>query len=226
MFMIEHGQDLGGPESYLRHLALVLHSLHEEDRLWLIEHVDASTKNTVDQYLRELADLGIPRDSNLVNEWLNEYQQSTSEKNEFEGDETTRFVNCQNAALMFSLLKDEPIPCLVATLKLRNWRWESEFIGLFDLLARRELQTSLAASRQISSADASVSKKFNESLLRHLVTAIEHTATGFEAEKKTKSLSNRFVAAPMTISRTSRSPKWINKMKNVFSPRESSNKLY
>ena len=131
--------------THLREAALALHALEPTDRAWLVERLTPPQRRAVEPLLDELAELGIPADSRLVDEALRHSARNA-----------VRSPHQRIAALQppqaAQLLSEEPAHFVACVLGLSAWPWAAGFIEGLDASARRRLQAAMHDAPSSSAA--------------------------------------------------------------------------
>ncbi|MFL6676173.1 MAG: hypothetical protein ACJ8LG_23125 [Massilia sp.] len=139
------------PANPTRRSALVLHALCRSDREWILQRLPVLKQETLRGLLRELAELGIPSDPELLKPF-----EATPRATEPGGTAVTgREIGqvrplCSTVARLEPehvalVLGDEPSPLIAAFVQLYDWPWRDAFIQHLGPLRRKQVLDLLAA---------------------------------------------------------------------------------
>jgi hypothetical protein len=139
----------------IRRAALVLHTLQESDRDWLLTQFDADEKRLLLELLSELNSLGIPADKALLEQTIADVSQRSStfdsgkepfsaiDADTLEGAEERRkrdVLDDVHPGKMAHMLKDEPIELVARFMAFHTWSWRETTLELLGPLKRSQLQ--------------------------------------------------------------------------------------
>lgn len=152
----------------LQKIALMVHSLHPEDRHWLMRKLGDEQTGLLKPMLDELAMLGIPSDKQMIESFFCEESTTSDSKTNHLG--STSFMSKLDklgAEEIFAVLCDEAPEFVARVLEIRNWRWQ---LGLMQLFDRQKVSLIQACQRQRDSEQEGLAQAvlFNESVMRHL----------------------------------------------------------
>ena len=113
----------------VRHAALLMHALAEQDRTWLWERLGDQQRAMLKPLLGELSELGLPRDEALVQEVLATHHVPS-------GKEVREVVSPLDQlddlppARVAELLAGEPPAFVSRLMSLKDWKWRVEVARL------------------------------------------------------------------------------------------------
>lgn len=135
--------------------ALVLHSLHDVDRAWVLDALPASQRSIIQPLLDELSQLGIPRDSELSNilPTPSISPPGAGRTSALEG------LGPEGVRNLAQVLQAEPLQVTACLLGARAWAWQEELLGHFDPSSSARIRAMLptfaaGASLQVAVLDA------------------------------------------------------------------------
>lgn len=150
-----------------RRAALTVHALTDQDRQWLMAQLTPDEAERLHPLLKELQQLGIPRDAGLLEQHLRadphlETAASQSHPLPVDGSEDVlrqpvdhgpasddvRTLDQADAADLARMLNHEP-PVLVAhLLHMQHWSWASDLLSQLDESQRHSVQSCLTELRE------------------------------------------------------------------------------
>jgi hypothetical protein len=134
-----------------RRSALVLHALCGSDQEWILQRLPAPKQETLRGLLRELAELGIPSDPELLKPLQAMAPASERTSNAITGREIGQVrALCAKVArfgpeLVALILSDEPAPLIAAFVQMYDWPWRDAFIQQMGPLRRKQVLELMAA---------------------------------------------------------------------------------
>ena len=113
--------DIGTP---VRRAALLLHAMAPADRDWVLTRLPANGRAGLETLLRELGELGIPRDSALLEQVVT-VKAHAAEPNLDAPDRAALFtaIAAADPARLAIVLRDEPVDLVAMLLAARDWTW-------------------------------------------------------------------------------------------------------
>jgi hypothetical protein len=126
----------------VREAALLVHSLAEPDREWLLSHLGDPERATLRPFVAELADLGIPADRGLI-EGIIGAPRSSVGPGEAAAPAPAAPVDPlwgADAERLARVLRDEPDWLAVDLLALREWPWRGEVLARLGPARRRRIE--------------------------------------------------------------------------------------
>lgn len=133
--------------SDLRKAALTLHALTDGDRAWLLDRLEPSQRRSLEGLLQELANLGIPPDSRLLQNAI----AAAQDGGPLPSTRTT--LSEMSPEAIQALLLGEPAGLLARVLAAQDWPWSEAFLRSLDASQRRHvaeaMRDGLAASKAL-----------------------------------------------------------------------------
>ncbi|MBC3875060.1 hypothetical protein [Undibacterium flavidum] len=164
-------------EDKLQHLALMLHSLHPEDRDWLMGELVQEQVELLMPLLAELSSLGIPRDRQIIDSFLAREKHAVSEVIADRSRESILDkIDRVSANRIYAVLCDETPELIASVLNIHDWSWYSALMKLFDVRKARLIQISIEKFKEKfgSSLDSqSKPELLNQSLCLHLFEELQ-----------------------------------------------------
>lgn len=136
----------------LRHAALLLHSLAQGDRQWMLAQLASSERADVASLLDELADLGLPADGTLLDEILKASETMSIQAGEPQTDEgalESRVKRLPLGSIVWAL-RDEPDELIAMVLRLSVWPWQGEFLAQLSAVRRRDVMDLLRGDQAVA----------------------------------------------------------------------------
>ncbi|WP_005034705.1 hypothetical protein [Holophaga foetida] len=132
-----------------RKAALLLHSLGEEDRAWLLGQVDTTERHSLERMLQELQELGIPEDPGIIGEVIAQAPlplaapvRIASEANDWEA-----VLREADPAILERVLRDDPPGVTARLLLMVDWPWQERFMECLGALRRHQVTEQVARFR-------------------------------------------------------------------------------
>ena len=123
-----------------RQAALCLHGLTEEDRCWLMQQLTKEQSSKLRIMLKELEEIGIPRESYWLETVSSEPDKGQVGKRK---EEIVDYLGKADPELIVAMLYDEP-DCVIATLlSCHEWPWRSTVLSGFDLTRQQPLRREM-----------------------------------------------------------------------------------
>jgi hypothetical protein len=129
-----HAPDGATGQAPFRRTALVLHALDDADREWLLSRLPVAQTEPLRELLRELVDLGLPRDASLVDEALAVSQASVRTRDDGSGLEGL------DGATVHALMVQEPDRLIQAVVLAREWPWRADMLARLGPVRAKRLQ--------------------------------------------------------------------------------------
>ncbi|MBV8660342.1 MAG: hypothetical protein JO142_21185 [Burkholderiales bacterium] len=137
----------------LRQTALVLHALDATDRQWMLAQLNADDRQQLDIHLAELVQLGIPRDSALVEQLLAQLD-GTAER----AGQVASQLRAASAETMDRVFADEPSWLVSTVLRIEHWAWRDAFLERMDTSRRDRIARNLTVPVPNSMATAMLAR--------------------------------------------------------------------
>jgi hypothetical protein len=132
--------------SDLRKAALTLHALPQGDRGWVLDRLEPAHRQSLENLLRELANLGIPPDARLLQHAV----AIADDGGPAPGASAT--LDALSPAQAHALLRGEPAGLLARVLVMRAWTWREGFLQALDAGERRRVAEAMRDGVLVSSA--------------------------------------------------------------------------
>lgn len=114
-----------------RQSALLLHSVGEADRAWVLQRLEPEQRADLGGYLQELTELGLPADPFLVDSLLQQRDIETPPENQDVPVLPWHTLRTASGPQMLHLLRTEPSWLIGTILSIEAWPWrEAIFVGL------------------------------------------------------------------------------------------------
>lgn len=168
----------------MRKAALLLHSLPQSDRLWLIARLPKVEQGVVRGLLGELEGLGIPADRELLGEVLDPKHErpvpsprgehgAPSPVTRHEGERRADVEVLERASLadLVRLLREEPSGLIAQLLLVRPWPWGRDLVKQLAPLKRHQVE-DLVRRQAGSSRTACEASLESGALLRARIVSI------------------------------------------------------
>lgn len=129
-----------------RIVALKLHSLHHDDREWILSQLDTVTQSRLSPLLEELSVLGFNVDADLINS-VRDVAHDSASVSEVAGylrkvqldDECVSMVNLASIAQIDLVFDQEPPIFLQTLVAMQTWSWLSSVADRTDVRRRPSL---------------------------------------------------------------------------------------
>lgn len=165
-----------------RRSALLLHSMSESDRQWVLGNLDGRDTQILNQLLSELNELGLPADQELLSDLnsVNKAARASSMKMTWPKNVTDLSMEQQIACLdkadcrdIFGVLADESTELVAYFLQIHRWTWKKEFLACFDASKARRIQETMADIKEpyISESDVRA-KKLQQTLIAEIIQQV------------------------------------------------------
>ncbi len=115
---LERESDAGAPGAPLRKAAMLLHSMAESDRRWMLARVDPAQRLRLDSLLAELVALEFPADADLVRESL-----ATGARKAAAPASRPMDLTGWSADEAARMLLPEPDDLIALLLRAGDWNW-------------------------------------------------------------------------------------------------------
>lgn len=136
----------------MRRAALTIHALQEDDRRWILARLAPQIQQALEPLLAELAELGIPADSRLIEEVLQGQPGTDSAQVQAPW---RRELAAADARRLEELLQGEPPAMVARILSAGPWPWEHDLLAGLPpdrrdaVLAGREALVSRPGARAL-----------------------------------------------------------------------------
>ncbi|RAN48430.1 hypothetical protein RB25_11640 [Herbaspirillum rubrisubalbicans] len=134
-----------GSESH--RAALLLHALHQDDREWLLMQLPQEQRGSLLALLKELAQLGIPRDPDLLRELPPAAPRQSHPVEVASESESISLLSLVDGQLMANFLREEPAQLIGQLLLLHPWPWYGTVLEGLDVFKRRQVENHLSSLR-------------------------------------------------------------------------------
>jgi hypothetical protein len=154
------------PTPETRKFALKLHSLHDDDRTWILNQLDDVTHQEFKNLLRELEEIGLEPGSSLC---LNEKETKSQAKyahvpvHPYASGRFESILATARPSTIQHILKDEPAVLSNICIQLYPWPW----------LNNKLVQTSSTGRSAITQSSGKHTQKVKEVLIRALANRIQ-----------------------------------------------------
>jgi flagellar motor switch protein FliG len=134
----------------MRRSAILLHSLNDKDRNWLLKNMPINQREMLTELLEELREIGIPRDEKLIQDFFQECAPKTELIESITYVEITaeeaalKTISGADAFVMFKVLGKQPSIFIAKFLSIQPWDWKADFIELLDEQKMRTVFKMLA----------------------------------------------------------------------------------
>lgn len=164
--------ELGTP---VRRAALLLHAMAPADREWILRHLPDAGKDKLQELLRELAALGIPRDAALLKQIAAAPAAAREPILEVEalaleqaGASPAEVIAAADPARLAAILRDEPTELVTALLSLRDWPWRDALLRHVGPVKARQVAQRQAEAGAAIRPGSSSERVMLAALLRRL----------------------------------------------------------
>jgi hypothetical protein len=131
-----------GDDLNVRRCALLLHSVAEVDRAWLLERLDEPQRARVHALLAELIELGIAPAGQAARQLAHTESPAPDippDRAQAAEPAAHRAIRRASASGMADALKDEPAALLARLLQAGHWPWRDSWLELLPPAKRREV---------------------------------------------------------------------------------------
>lgn len=112
----------------LRHAALVLHGMSDEDRDWVLAALPAAERERLLPLLLELQEIGVTRDASV----LGQLTVRSGRQSRKAAPGPLESLDRQSVASLARVLNAEPPQLVACFLGLRDWPWHARLVRLLD----------------------------------------------------------------------------------------------
>lgn len=128
-------RDTSGTSDAARHAALLLHAMPAQDRSWALAQLPESQQTLLADLLKELQDLGIPRDRKLID-------QAVASMTTPQAPTVTSLLQLDPTGVhaLSELLGKEPALLVARLLSCGPWTWEGELLTKLAPAQRRQVE--------------------------------------------------------------------------------------
>lgn len=165
-----------GLQAPVRRAALVLHSLHDADRAWVLEALPASQRSIIQPLLDELRQLGIPRDSELSNILPTPSVSPPGVGRASALEE----LSSEGVRSLAQVLREEPLQVTACLLGARAWAWQEELLGQLDPSSSARVRAMLPMLARGASLQAAVLDALETAIPAAPVALAARTASGWQ----------------------------------------------
>lgn len=161
----------------VRRTALVLYSLSEQDRTWLLERLPASTRTVLAPLLQELRELGFPTQSDLLPSLVPPLDAShaaakASDAEIQESAQPIAQLSLSPPRAIQAVLCNERDDFIAEILCLAVWPWEASVLA--QMPVQRQLRIGkLKANYQLRAKQSMAAPMRRHALLQHVARAVE-----------------------------------------------------
>ena len=124
----------------MRKAALMLSSLRDEDRAWLLAQVGETERSQLGSLLAEVGELGVSLDAQTVRQLV---QTSAAP----ESDSAPRPLANASAQSVFEILAHEPDWLIAIVVQARPWKWREPFLVLLGTERRLRVRRARPAAK-------------------------------------------------------------------------------
>lgn len=117
--------DAGKPHSALRRSALLLHSMTDVDRGWMLSRLEAPQRDALQRLLDELSTLGFPADPALLGDALRD---DSVDADGFAPSNRFPALERLSSGQAAKLLGGEPDRLVALLLRAGPWPWQADFL--------------------------------------------------------------------------------------------------
>lgn len=141
---------IGEPGTPVRRAALLLHAMAPADRDWVLRQLSPGGHDRLRELLRELNELGIPRDPALLKHFAvaplarDAARQVEALPDELSAATPAETIAAADPARLAAILSGEPAELLALLLSVRDWPWHAAFLGHLGPLKARQVKERLA----------------------------------------------------------------------------------
>ncbi len=135
------------PDAGARQAALLLHTLVETDRRWMLARLPASARSEAEHLLAELATLGVPTDPRLLDQVL-----TGSARAPVPAASPRQRLDTATAVEVADLLQGEPDALVARLLRAGDWPWRNGVLERLGPTRRRRIEELRAGMAVASGA--------------------------------------------------------------------------
>jgi hypothetical protein len=134
-------QNLESQDS-LRKSALLIHSLHPDDRDWMLSNLSQQQSSALLSLTAELDMLGIPKQSSLLSVLETKKERATVSART---STVTLLENLNSKQLqaLANILSAEPVGLITYFLRSKRWVWHEQLLEMLDASKRRQVQDEI-----------------------------------------------------------------------------------
>ncbi len=165
-----------------RRSALLLHSMSEADKQWVLGNLDGQDTQILKQLLSELNELGMPADKELLSGLSSMDKASPASAKIATWPENVadlsmeQQIACLDSADyrdIFGALADESAELLAYFLQIHRWTWKKEFLACFDASKARRIQETMADIKEPYLSEPDVRpKKLQQTLIAEIIQQV------------------------------------------------------
>lgn len=134
----------------VRRAALLLHAMGQADRDWVLGQLPASGRERLRDLLRELAELGIPRDATLLSQVVSApaaVREPSLDVEALPAATPSGTIAAADPAHLAAVLRGEPVELVALLLSLREWAWRDAFLRQIGPVMARQVAERQAVAR-------------------------------------------------------------------------------
>ena len=165
-----------------RRSALLLHSMSEADKQWILGNLDDRDNQILNQLLSELKELGLPADQELLSDInsVNNPARETLATVTWPANVADLSMEQQIACLdtadyrdIFRVLAEESPELLAYFLQIHRWTWKNQFLASFDASMARRIQEASNPNREPYLSEPAVrAKKLQQALITEIIRQV------------------------------------------------------
>lgn len=182
-----------GAQAGARCAALAVHALGTDDRNWLLHQLDAAQRDTLQEHLGELQQLGVPADRRMLHQALALHvvpaapqptaaaaSHTLSAAPGGARNDLDRLATLDGAgvAALAALLAHEPAALVACLLQMRAWSWAPELLQQLPPVVRQRVSTPLpvrpnsAAPRRDAALLRTLCQRLDAAAVPHAAPAV------------------------------------------------------
>lgn len=123
-----------------RQAALLLHTLDEKDRRWMLEQLPAAARSETERLLADLQALGMPSDPSLLDAVLSASSQQPPKTSAGRGHR----LDAAEAVQVARVLRSEPDGLIARLLQHSSWSWHDAVLDELGPSRRRRIAEIIA----------------------------------------------------------------------------------
>ena len=166
-----------------RRAAAVLHTLPEEDRQWLLGELPESERNTLNQLLGELKELGF--DAGCTAQPVVTFMPRVGAGNTTDFSSAADIVRNAPVRELIALLEHEPSSLIAQVLRIEEWPWKQAFLQGLPHLRRDRI---VAMVDQMPPMGSSMSSCLLDGIAKRLRAVGDSGTTGVSADRMQSTL--------------------------------------